>query len=99
MDADRARELLAAERARIERALPRLRHQDDSEPADEFDPANLASDLYQDELDEGGAPVPGEPGGARAPRGADGGGGARPRRVTMGNRRSVQRHHRICGGE
>ena len=23
------------------------------EPADEFDPANLASDLYQDELDEG----------------------------------------------
>jgi DnaK suppressor protein len=53
MDADRARELLAAERARIERALPRLRHQDDSEPADEFDPANLASDLYQDELDEG----------------------------------------------
>src|SRR5438093_9301939 len=53
MDADRARELLAAERARIERALARLGHEDDSEPADEFDPANLASDLYQDELDEG----------------------------------------------
>ena len=53
MDADRARELLAAERARIERALARLEHEDDSEPADEFDPANLASDLYQDELDEG----------------------------------------------
>ena len=53
MDADRARELLSAERERIERALGRLRHQDDSEPADEYDPANLASDLYQDEFDEG----------------------------------------------
>jgi DnaK suppressor protein len=55
MDADRARELLAAERARIERGLARTRHEDDSEPADEFDPANLASDLYQDEFDEGRA--------------------------------------------
>ncbi len=55
MDHDRARELLAAERSRIERALARLGHQDDSEPADEFDPANLASDLYQDEFDEGRA--------------------------------------------
>ena len=53
MDAERARELLAAERARIEHAIRRRRHQDDGEPADEFDPANLASDLYQDELDEG----------------------------------------------
>lgn len=53
MESDRARELLSAERARIERALRRLRHEDDSEPADEYDPANLASDLYQDELDEG----------------------------------------------
>jgi DnaK suppressor protein len=55
MDPDRARELLAAERERIERALRRLSHQDDSEPADEFDPANLASDLYQDEFDQGRA--------------------------------------------
>jgi DnaK suppressor protein len=55
MDADRARELLAAERVRIERSLARTRRQDDGEPADEFDPANLASDLYQDELDEGRA--------------------------------------------
>jgi RNA polymerase-binding transcription factor len=55
MDADRARELLAAERTRIERSLARTRRQDDGEPADEFDPANLASDLYQDELDEGRA--------------------------------------------
>ena len=53
MDADRARELLSAERRRIERALGRLRHDDDGEPADEYDPANLAADLYQDELDEG----------------------------------------------
>ena len=53
MDDERARELLAGERQRIERALGRLRHQDDGEPADEYDPANLASDLYQDELDEG----------------------------------------------
>src|ERR1700694_4740327 len=53
MDAERARELLKAERERIERALKQRAHQDDGEPADEFDPANLASDLYQDELDEG----------------------------------------------
>jgi DnaK suppressor protein len=53
MDADRARELLAGERERIERALARRRHEDDGEPADDYDPANLASDLYQDELDEG----------------------------------------------
>ena len=53
MDDERARELLAAERARIERTLARRRHEDDSEPADELDPANLASDLYTDELDEG----------------------------------------------
>jgi DnaK suppressor protein len=55
MDADRARELLAAERNRIERELARAGRQDDSEPADEYDPANLASDLYQDEFDEGRA--------------------------------------------
>jgi DnaK suppressor protein len=53
VDPDRARELLAAERQRIERALLRLRHQDTGEEADEQDPANLASELYQDELDEG----------------------------------------------
>jgi DnaK suppressor protein len=53
MDPERARELLAGERKRIERALARLGHQDTGEPADEEDPANQASDLYQDELDEG----------------------------------------------
>jgi DnaK suppressor protein len=53
MDAERARELLAAERRRVEKALARLAHEDDGEPADEYDPANLASELYLDELDEG----------------------------------------------
>jgi DnaK suppressor protein len=53
MDPDRARELLSAERSRIERALARLGHQDTAEPADEFDPGNLASELYQNELDDG----------------------------------------------
>ena len=53
MDPDRARELLQAERARIERALGQARHEDDGEPGDVQDPGNLASNLYQDELDEG----------------------------------------------
>jgi DnaK suppressor protein len=53
MDPERARELLAAERARIERALARLGHKDTGEPNDEIDPANLSADLYQDELDQG----------------------------------------------
>lgn len=53
MDADRARELLAAERARIEGSLKARRREDDAEPNDYLDSANLASDLYQDEFDEG----------------------------------------------
>jgi RNA polymerase-binding transcription factor len=53
VDAGRARELLQAERERIEHALTRRARQDDAEPADDYDPANLAADLYQDELDEG----------------------------------------------
>jgi len=53
MDQERARALLAAERERIERTLAHLGHQDTGEPADEEDPGNLATDLYQDELDEG----------------------------------------------
>lgn len=52
MDADRARELLQAERNRLERLLPSLRHEDDGEESDVEDPGNLASDTYQDELDE-----------------------------------------------
>jgi RNA polymerase-binding transcription factor len=53
MDPERARELLAAERERIERGLVGLRHQDTGEEADDQDPGNLASELTQDELDEG----------------------------------------------
>src|SRR5207253_9668393 len=53
MDSERARELLARERERIERALVKLGHEDTGEPADDEDPGNLASELYQDELDEG----------------------------------------------
>jgi len=53
MDPDRARELLHAERTRIERALGQAAHEDDAEEVDDVDPGNLASDLYQDELDEG----------------------------------------------
>jgi RNA polymerase-binding transcription factor len=53
MDPGRAQELLAAERARIERALAQLGHQGTGEPNDPDDPGNLASDLYQDELDQG----------------------------------------------
>jgi RNA polymerase-binding transcription factor len=50
---ERAR--LAAERARIEHALSRVGRRDTGEEADEDDPINRASDLYQDEFDEGRA--------------------------------------------
>lgn len=53
MDPERAAELLRAERLRIERSLVTREHQDDAEEADDQDPGNLASDLYQDEFDEG----------------------------------------------
>ena len=53
MDPARARELLAAERTRIEQALARRGHVGTGEPTDQDDPGNQASDLYQDELDEG----------------------------------------------
>lgn len=52
MDPERARELLTAERTRIERALAQL-GQDTGEEADEDDPLDRAADLYQDEFDEG----------------------------------------------
>jgi RNA polymerase-binding transcription factor len=52
MDPDRARELLAAERQRIERELTGL-GRDEGEPQDEeVDEGDQATDLYQDELDE-----------------------------------------------
>jgi DnaK suppressor protein len=53
MDPERARELLAAERARIERALAGTRPEDDGEISDISDAANQATDLYQEEYDEG----------------------------------------------
>jgi RNA polymerase-binding transcription factor len=53
MDRDRARELLSAERRRIEQALVRLAHQDDGNLVNRDEPADAASDLYQDELDAG----------------------------------------------
>src|SRR3979490_532938 len=55
METERARELLATERERIERELGRGGRGGDGGPADEFHPANLASDLYQHEFDEGRA--------------------------------------------
>lgn len=53
MDTDRARELLTAERERIQRALARHRHEDTGRLADDEEPGDVGSDLYQDELDEG----------------------------------------------
>ncbi|HSX22143.1 MAG TPA: hypothetical protein VLE97_05130, partial [Gaiellaceae bacterium] len=53
VDLERARELLTAERARIEKALGRLGPLDDGETTDAYDPANQASDLYQDEFNAG----------------------------------------------
>jgi DnaK suppressor protein len=52
MDPERARELLTQERERIERSLVKRRHEDTGEPS-QNDPAELGTDLYQDELDEG----------------------------------------------
>jgi DnaK suppressor protein len=53
MDPDRARELLQSERERIERALAGARRGGDGELSDQENPANLATDTYQDEFDEG----------------------------------------------
>jgi DnaK suppressor protein len=57
VDADRARALLTAERDRIERELAELVHPDEgvAAEAEEFDAANLAPELLQDELAEGRA--------------------------------------------
>jgi DnaK suppressor protein len=54
MDEARARELLRAERERIERALEELAPADDGElTVQDQHLADDASELYQDELDEG----------------------------------------------
>lgn len=52
MDPDRARELVAAERARIERELARLRSEGRAQDEDEFDLGDQGSELYLDELDQ-----------------------------------------------
>src|SRR5271154_1742177 len=98
MDAERAHELLAADSTRIERALSRLGHVDDGEAPTE-DPAGNATDLYQDEYDEGlGADLrdqlaavtraeerlPGRPPGTTPPRPPGGGSGSGP--APMGSR-------------
>ena len=44
---------MTAERERIERALARLGQEGAAESADEYDPADVGSDLYQDAFDEG----------------------------------------------
>jgi DnaK suppressor protein len=55
MDPERARELLARERARIEEALAALRREGPLESFD-WEPGDEGSeDLYQDEFDEGRA--------------------------------------------
>jgi|SRR5579864_3404303 len=54
MDTERARELLAAERSRIEDALARLRRDGPLESSDRAEANDLDDeDLYQDEFDEG----------------------------------------------
>jgi DnaK suppressor protein len=52
VDPERARELLSAERTRIERALEGLAPVDVGE-LDDSDQADVATDLAQEELDEG----------------------------------------------
>ena len=53
MDAERAGRLLAAERRELERALSHRGREDDGENAGFQEPANLAAELYLEELDEG----------------------------------------------
>jgi DnaK suppressor protein len=53
VDPERARQLLAEERGRIERALAGRRYADVGELADQDEPADRGSELYADELDEG----------------------------------------------
>ncbi len=53
MDAGEASELLARERARIERALGIAEQPEGDGEGDSFDEANVASDLLEAEIDEG----------------------------------------------
>jgi DnaK suppressor protein len=53
MDPEHARELLARERARIERALADVRGREDDEDPDPYEAADVAPDLFEAELGEG----------------------------------------------
>ena len=53
MDESRARELLAAERKRIEEALSGIEDANPSEAPDEIDPSDEGEALYQEAFDEG----------------------------------------------
>jgi DnaK suppressor protein len=54
MDDERARELLKAERDRIENELGRLGPQgDENDPVDKFAEADVATDLWQEEFEDG----------------------------------------------
>jgi DnaK suppressor protein len=52
VDTERARELLAAERKRIEHALASHARDENAEGEAESDPGDQATELYQDELDD-----------------------------------------------
>jgi DnaK suppressor protein len=53
MDPERARELLARERARIERALAEARRRESDEDPDPYEASDVAPDLFEAELEEG----------------------------------------------
>jgi RNA polymerase-binding transcription factor len=53
MDAEHARELLARERARIERTLADVAQREEDEDPDPFEASDVASDLLDAELGEG----------------------------------------------
>jgi DnaK suppressor protein len=53
MDAQHARELLARERARIERALADVRRREDDADSDPYEASDVAPDLFEAELEEG----------------------------------------------
>ncbi len=53
MDPERARELLTAERERLERQLARLGRNQDGDQTNDTNPGDLGTDLFQEELDQG----------------------------------------------
>jgi RNA polymerase-binding transcription factor len=52
VDPERARQLLADERTRIEQQLAQLEREDGGAAEDDLDEGDQATDLYQEELDE-----------------------------------------------